>query len=429
MHALARFILDRTSTPPNGGSVKRTALYKQPLNPDWPTIGTLLTNAGYRCVHFGKDHSSGGLAGFDQRCEYEEDPVEAEPGFPINHDTRRDAHTARRTIEWIKHESHSDEQPFCCVLNLQNPHNICGWVGENAEQCGHLPVPEPLPELPQNFSCDDLVNRAKPVQYLCCAHNRQQQSCHWDDTTWRQYRAAYEHYCHRADVHIRDTLSALDEAQLRDDTLIIFTADHGDGLGCRHLATKHCTFYDETTRIPFIVSGAGVRSTGKSDRLISLIDLLPTLCDVAGTEAPSDLLGHSCASTWRGEDDRNNGQERKQEHELEHSYVVSQWHTEWGFTIEPGRMIRDQRWKYIAYREGLTDGSGEELYDLHLDPLEERNVIQQEPEQAARMRALFNEYLSVSRDNFMQLDPVVDPRWRQHDLGYHHHRGPAAPQA
>jgi hypothetical protein len=108
-------------------------------------------------------------------------------------------------------------------------------------------------------------------------------------------------------------------------------------------------------------------------------------------------------------------------------WVASQWHTEWGFTVEPGRKITDGRYAYITYAEG----GDEEFYDLSTDPYETRNLVADPTAADAlnRAREAFDRYLADSDDPFRNLQAVAAPRWRSHGGGYAGHRSMAAPQA
>lgn len=375
-----------------------------------PTIGSLLSETGMECVHFGKEHDAGSLHGF-RRMPSDIIKIPSEPEFPLNGDTYKDEATTVATCSWLEEEA---DGPFCCAVDIQNPHNICGWVGENREGKDPTPAPEQLPDLPVNLRDFDLENRPIPVQYICCAHNRQAQSGHWKDEDWRRYRAAYEYYISLADAHLKRIIDSLKKGGHYEDTLIILTADHGDGMGHHGHATKHTSFYDQTTRVPLIVFGEGVEKKGSCDDLVSLVDLLPSLVDVAKGEVQENLPGHSLMPAWvKGSN-------------VSHEYVVSQWHSEWGYTIEPGRMLRTKRYKYCIYREG----DGEELYDMEEDPWEQKNLSKDSNYLSIlqKHRKLFEEYLEESEDDFRSLDWKADKRWRTHSVGYSNHRGVAAPE-
>ena len=105
-------------------------------------------------------------------------------------------------------------------------------------------------------------------------------------------------------------------------------------------------------------------------------------------------------------------------------YVTSEWFTEWGYTISPGRMIRKDNVKYIRYLED----DGEELYLLDRDPFEKHNAAKDEPELLANMRALLDSYIKDSEDPLYSLPVKADKRWRSHSCGYQNHRGPTAPE-
>jgi choline-sulfatase len=219
----------------------------------------------------------------------------------------------------------------------------------------------------------------------------------------------------QADEEIGRIMDALQSRHDADDTLVVFLADHGDSMCGRWMATKHASFYDETARIPFSFTGPGVEG---ADRVVpgpvSQLDLLPTLCHYAGLKVPEQRHGRSLMPWLRGE-----------RADLPHAFVVSQWHTEWGFTIEPGRMIRSERYKYTRYLEG----DGEELFDMEADPGETRTLIDS-PEHAdvlAVHRALLDQHIQETADPFFTMEWKADARWRSHEPGYRCHRGPAAP--
>jgi arylsulfatase A-like enzyme len=94
----------------------------------------------------------------------------------------------------------------------------------------------------------------------------------------------------RVDKAIGKVFRALDETGLRERTLVIFTSDHGDGVAS-HRWTAKLNFYEESTRIPLMVSWPGVVSGGRVERtnVISHIDILPTFCDYAGIKSPAGL--------------------------------------------------------------------------------------------------------------------------------------------
>jgi arylsulfatase A-like enzyme len=152
-----------------------------------------------------------------------------------------------------------------------------------------------------------------------------------------------------------------------NDTVIIFTSDHGDYLGDHWLGEKEL-FHEESVRIPFIVyepSMASDVSRGKvDDRLVESIDLVPTLIDIAGGNIPNHILeGRSLLPLLHGENPKN-----------WRSYVVSESEYAsriafWDLGLEAhearATMIRTEDWKYI-FHESFRP----ELFDMKNDPEE-----------------------------------------------------------
>lgn len=383
----------------------------EPLSDSIPTLGELFTAVGYRTVHFGKQHDMGGLRGFSHVEPQKEAEVESEhPAWPVHYDTRRDRYTRLRTVEWLR--EFPVDQPFLLVADLQNPHDICSWIGANQGEHTDIPPPGGLPPLPANFEIEDLARRPVPVQYICCSHNRLSQAAAWNEENYRHYLAAYYHFCRRLDGEVGHILDALEARADAADTLVVFLSDHGDGMASHRMVTKQVSLYEETTRVPLLVSGPGL-VPGSRSALVSHLDLLPTLCEYAGIAPPAGLWGQSLRPLLeQGED-------------TAHPYVVSEWHTEWGFTISPGRMVRTERYKYTRY---IEDG-GEELFDLQNDPGETRTLAYDPAHQAilAGHRAILESHLAATADPFLTMEWKADPRWRSHPVGYPNHCGPAAP--
>jgi len=370
-----------------------------------PTLGELFTEAGYDAVHFGKTHDAGSLRGFRVFSE-EEYPVDAVGTWPVNGETCRDRYTTEHVIAYLRD---LPSNPFLAVADLNNPHNICQYVGEFAGHHNDLPDSDNLPPLPENFCVSNFDALPLPVQYICCSHNRQAQAAGWKEIDYRHYLAAYYHYVRRVDTEIGRILDALNQSTAGQDTLVLFFSDHGDSMGGRGLVTKQVSLYEETTNVPLIINGPGI-SAHTEDGLCSLLDVLPTLLDVAGIQAVPGLWGKSLWPWVSG-----------QRSDSPHDYVVSEWFTEWGFTVEPGRMLRTAYWKYIRYRED----DGEEFYDLMNDPGETCSQLQHP--KLFEHRQLLDKHLTATADSFMMLQPKVDPRWRSHPPGYHNHQGAAAP--
>ncbi len=380
-----------------------------PVSKDYKTLGEVFTENGYKAMHFGKTHDAGALRGFE--CAKEEEiKIEGSEEFPLNFDTFNDVDATRKALSFFS--SYEFDKPLISVVDLINPHNICGYIG--AYQKKKITSDKNLPPLPPNFDFDDIENRSKSIQYICCAHNRQAQVSEWDELNFRHYLKAYYYYLSLADEMIGSIINKLKERGQLDNTYILFFSDHGDALTARHSVTKHTALYQETVEVPFAISGPSIEKERVIKGLVSTLDIPPTLCELANIAIPSSFDGKSLVNNLRtGE-------------EVDREYVTSQWHTEWGYTVEPCRMIRTKEWKYIHY---LEDGK-EELFNLKTDPYEKTNVADEaENENILNYhRALFKEYLEKEADPYFSLKAKADSKWRFHKVGYCNHRGIAAPQ-
>lgn len=119
------------------------------VSDDIPTLGELFSHAGYDCVHFGKTHDYGALRGF-KVIESEEIHVpRTNPAIKFDYETYLDIDTTEKSVQYL---SSRPEGPFLMVSDLQNPHNICAYIGEHSEGYGDFPLERELPPLPENLS-------------------------------------------------------------------------------------------------------------------------------------------------------------------------------------------------------------------------------------------------------------------------------------
>ncbi len=152
----------------------------------------------------------------------------------------------------------------------------------------------------------------------------------------------------KVDAEIGIVLAALARDRTGEKHLVIFTSDHGDMDGAHRLEHKSVP-YEESARVPLIVSWPGHTKAGWVDRehLGSVgLDLIPTLCDFAGIEKPNHLLGRSVRPIAEGK-------------------TVSSWRSCLAVEGTAWRMIRTARYKYVVYEEGQRR---EQLIDLEKDP-------------------------------------------------------------
>ena len=167
----------------------------------------------------------------------------------------------------------------------------------------------------------------------------------------RKSIAAYFGFVSYTDYCIGRLVDAIDAAGLRENTIIIYASDHGEMLYVNGICEKH-TFFEDAVRIPLIISSSGAVPEGKrSDALVSNIDLLPTVLKMAGVPVPDVVEGKDLAPTFEGGEVQD--------------VVFSEYY----HSLDPCRMVRDKRFKYIHTEEDVC-----ELYDLENDPLESVNL-------------------------------------------------------
>ncbi|HEV3382101.1 MAG TPA: sulfatase-like hydrolase/transferase [Trebonia sp.] len=160
-------------------------------------------------------------------------------------------------------------------------------------------------------------------------------------------RKAFYALCTHIDHQLRIVIGTLREEELLDNTIILFTSDHGDMLGDHNLWAKRL-FYESSARVPMILLGAagdGRVAAGKADnRLVGLADVMPTLLELAGVPVPEDVEGLSMVGSA----------ERRM------------LYGEFGVGSDATRMITDSRHKLIYY----AAGNHRQLFDLARDPNE-----------------------------------------------------------
>ena len=159
------------------------------------------------------------------------------------------------------------------------------------------------------------------------------------------------------DAQIGRVLAALDDLALADNTLVVYTTDHGDLCGAHGMVDKHFVMYDELVRVPLIARWPGrIEPGSECDSFVShAIDLATTFCEAAGAAVPSTFRGQSLLPLMFGADD--NGRQD----------ILSVYHGN-QFGLFSQRMVRDRRWKYV-----WNATAEDELYDLGQDPHELTN--------------------------------------------------------
>ena len=176
----------------------------------------------------------------------------------------------------------------------------------------------------------------------------------------RLIRAAYWAMCDLIDEQVGRMLDALERTGQLDNTLVIFTSDHGEMLGDHGIYLKGAYFYEPAIRVPLIVAGPGVAQGQTSDALVELMDLAPTLLDAVGEPRHPGMQARSLWPLLTSQSDLNSHRDD----------VYCEYYNPHTFKRAQMTMVRTDRHK-IAVCHGLRTG---ELYDLVADPNETRNL-------------------------------------------------------
>ncbi|KAM7391820.1 hypothetical protein PAMP_022477 [Pampus punctatissimus] len=162
-------------------------------------------------------------------------------------------------------------------------------------------------------------------------------------------------------------ISALRETSLLNNTVVIFTADHGE-LAMEHRQFYKMSMFEGSSHVPLLIMGPGLMSGLQVNQLVSLVDLYPTVLDIAGISAVGNLSGHSLLPLLSKS---NTFSLRKHP-----DWILSEYH---GCNVNASTyMLRSGQWKYITYADGQSVHP--QLFDLTLDTEELHNVVLKFPD-------------------------------------------------
>jgi choline-sulfatase len=303
------------------------------------SVGRLLSDAGYDCVFAGKWHATRASARSDD-------------GFSVLRPFG-DAGLADACSAWLA-ERNTSAGPFFLTASFDDPHTICEYARSQPLPYGDVETVDvrDAPGLPANFGARPYEPEAlRHEQHASAAVYGTQNYTHDD---WRRYRDAYARLVERTDASIGVVLDALEAAGLAENTIVLFTSDHGDG-DASHAWNQKTALFQECVRVPLLIRGPGV-VPGLGGCLVSVgLDLLPTLCAIAGVPVPMDLAGRDLLS--EGDDARQ--------------IVIETMFEQNTPPFTRGRALIAGDYKYTVYNWGRWR---EQLHDLRRDPLEMCNL-------------------------------------------------------
>ncbi len=340
--------------------------------PDVVTMSQLFMQNGYYAARIGKIYHYGnpgqiGTDGLDDAPSWKEvfnpagiDKTKLEPQI-INHTPKRGLGSSLSFLadKEGRDEDHTDgmvatqaiallekhqKEPFFLAVGFYKPH--CPYVAPQ-KYFDLYPLDKiDVPEIPKDFE--------KSVPESALSSTKPWPNYQLDRQKLREAKQAYYATISFVDAQIGRVLGALDRLGLRDNTIVVFWSDHGYHLGERGLWMKQSCF-EESARVPLVIAGPNTKAGGISKRNVELVDVYPTLADLAGLTPPANLPGASLRTLLGRPDAPWNRPAFTQ--------VQRQ-----GF---PGHSVRTARWRYTEWDGGKR---GVELYDHEKDPGELTNL-------------------------------------------------------
>lgn len=388
------------------------------LKPDeFPTWTQLLKDAGYNTGYVGKWHvdpvADPTDFGYDRYVKQMPTPKsqqavkfdvaneisESEPmgGMPPGmYDTAPVDETATHkmadeTVRMIEDFARRGE-PWHVRLDYSQPHLPC----VPAEPFASMYAPQDIPQwgnFPDELSGKPYIQRRQLESWNLT---------HWGRRQWSEYLSGYYGIISQYDDAYGRILETLDRLGLFENTMIVYTTDHGDAAGSHGMMDKHYVMYEEEVRVPLVVRWDGVVSPASTTEAFvsNYLDLGPTILDAVGLEIPEGFQGVSVMPELRGA----TGQAS------ERDLIFSEYNGQ-QFGLYTQRMVRDRRFKYVW---NPTDV--DELYDLENDPWEMVNLAESRTDVIARYRRRLHETFAALGDK------MADGLWTRYQLTGETHR-------
>ncbi len=270
---------------------------------------------------------------------------------------------AEQTIDFLC-SAREPDKPFCLFVNFFDPHHPFPAPAEYVDRYDPASLPPPLGSAGELATKPPILVDAPRASYA--GHERGFAA--YSSAEIQQIKAAYHAMVTLVDDETRRILATLDRLGLREDTVVVFTSDHGEMLGDHRLLLKGPMMYEGAVRVPLIMRWPGRLPAGeRRGELVQWIDLCPALLEAAGVPSMPRVQGQSLLPLARGEPDAPCRDWALCEYRDSGHPYQSPVHT---------TMLRHGRYKIVVYHgppstERTRTG---ELYDLETDPGELHNL-------------------------------------------------------
>ena len=263
---------------------------------------------------------------------------------PLPKELQQSVFITDHSLDFIqRHQANHSDQPYFCFISYVQPHDPYDPPKPYDTMFNPNEMKMPVPMVGDHYSCKLLEDWRGFLDYRTVADKPE---------IVKKFRSYYHGNVRLIDDQIGRLMKYLKESGQIDNTIIVFTTDHGEFLGDHGLITKWAAHYDSGIRCPLIVSGPGIAQGVVSDRLTSSLDFFPTICDLAQMELRPPLEGKSFYTTCQGKTgDRG-------------------WPV---MTVQLGQVrsiMSNDGWRLTNYDQ---DGEGQ-MFNLREDPDEQRNL-------------------------------------------------------
>jgi len=399
-------------------------------------ISNVLAQDGYDCGLVGKLHLASAFDAQEHRVN------DGYRYFQYSHDHGKPNALGHEYAEWIRRQGVNPAELIRQRTVVQKPRKNGGRLPEPTPDCDNIP-----PHLHQTYWCTEKSiefiekNRRKnqpwmlninpfdphpafdaPWEYYRRYDSETLPGAHFQesDITFQtkltdagidfQYQAkpprkrddkriqaSYYAMIEQIDYEFGRLLDHLNAHELRENTIIIFTSDHGEALGDHGLMYKGCRFYEGLVRVPLIISWPThfLRNV-QSDALVELLDIVPTLYNVLDLDTPYYVQGKSLAPLLQGEIPLSTHREADRCEFFGALPLPDQTHA---------TMYRNRRWKLVVYHQKQIC----ELYDLDNDPWEHNDLSAHPDHQDIKWQLMQNSF-----DATIAAHPRMIPRVASH---------------
>lgn len=451
--------------------------WQDPLSEDLTAVGDLMTEAGFYAAYKGKWHmgdesmleddtepelqQQDGLVGYGFHDWNPEGDITGE----ANGGYEDDAYIASEAVGWLRStgkEKNDAGTSFFLAVNLVNPHDIMYFntdaPGENVQDNGHTSLeifraPDndlyrttyPGAPIPSTWSEPvDAEGRVAAHMEYYLLWNRRVGAIPPEEERWERFRDYYYNCIQDNDNNLMDILQEIIRLGMLDNTIIVFTSDHGETQGAHGLRGKGGFMYENNIHVPLIVCHPEHKGGRRVSAITSHIDLAPTFVDMTGlsdqrkAEITGGLPGHSLLDLIDGSEIRiRDGAlfafEMVSMLDSGMTFVVNEDGNIVGANIDFTkrgfvRGIITERYKFARYFsplefnspagiEELYSFNDVELYDLENDPEERLNLAVDAEENADlimdlndRLNGLVEKEIGV--DDGEEVEEIIESMWQ-----------------